>query len=165
MWETLSAFAQGGAQSESHPLLTVCHGWVHSASADCLALPVFAVAGRYCGRIAGLPPAEELVPILGLKCGGFTFRWRVGGSCSAGIARGLPADSLEGDTAGGSPVSPGAAAAAAGGAAAADGAGQNITDVDSMLVREQMMHEDPEAPWQCKVRTVAGCQWADSSGV
>ncbi|KAG2455088.1 hypothetical protein HYH02_000908 [Chlamydomonas schloesseri] len=156
--------AAGAARMEARSGDTVSLFWNRAGRAA-----VFCLNGRYCGRIAGLPPAEELVPVLGLKCGGFTFRWRVGGSYSAGIAAGAPNDATDVNAAGGSPASPTATAAAARAAAAvaaggAEAAGQNSADVDSMLVREQMMHEDPEAPWQCKAPSMTSLHFAAWSG-
>ncbi len=80
--------------------------------------------------------------MLGLQCGSFTFTWRCrggqGGPSWAGDC-GTAYSQLAAAGGGRVPLPP-------------PGAYSIYANIDGMLVREQMMHEDQETPWMCKVR-------------
>ncbi|PNH09085.1 Katanin p80 WD40-containing subunit B1 [Tetrabaena socialis] len=146
---------------------------------------IITLNGRYCGRLAGLAPEEDCVPLVGLQCGGsagvqcgaFAFKWRcssggsqpgsqaggsgVGAGCGSGTAARGPGGSEPGGVTDAAQrqareSGDGAAAAAAAAAGALVGGGGGAAaaavcvNVDWLMVREQMLHEDPETPWQCK---------------
>ena len=75
-------------------------------------------AGKYCGRFTDLPAREQLIPVVGLQCGSFVFRWRCGATAGNSNAKG-------GD--------------------------RSTANIDGMMIREQMLQEDAEMPWLCKV--------------
>ncbi|KXZ56509.1 hypothetical protein GPECTOR_1g456 [Gonium pectorale] len=96
----------------------------------------FTLNGRYCGRLAGLPLEEQLTPVLGLQCGSFAFRWRC-------VSNGVVASSR----------TPGAG-----------GSGRVAGNIDGLMIREQMLNEDPETPWLCKEPSMTSLHFAAWSG-
>ncbi|GLI68714.1 hypothetical protein VaNZ11_013199 [Volvox africanus] len=82
----------------------------------------YTLNGRYCGRLSGLPVNAQLTPLVGLQCAGFVFKWR----CCSRVGNG-----------GSGPPEPYTCPTC-------------TSNIDGMLIREQMLHEDPETPWLCK---------------
>ncbi|GIL98896.1 hypothetical protein Vretimale_4226 [Volvox reticuliferus] len=82
----------------------------------------YTLNGRYCGRLSGLPVNAQLTPLVGLQCAGFVFKWR----CCSRVG-----------SDGSGPPEPYTCPTC-------------TSNIDGMLIREQMLHEDPETPWLCK---------------
>ncbi|GFR41470.1 hypothetical protein Agub_g2159 [Astrephomene gubernaculifera] len=119
----------------------------------------FTLNGRYCGRIAGLPAEEQLTPVLGLQSAGFVFKWR----CLSVMQHGnSPSNSSGGG--GGAVVVPPLDDMREVGLGGAGGRPVVSTNVDGLMVREQMLHEDPETPWTCKEPSITSLHFAAWAG-